>query len=32
MDSSKRAAIYRIFWDGIGLQKYMSGTGLVIGQ
>jgi uncharacterized membrane protein len=32
MDSSKRTATYRIFWDGIGLQKYTSGTGLVIGQ
>jgi hypothetical protein len=31
-DSSKHSATYRIFWDGIGLQKYVSGTGLVIGQ
>jgi uncharacterized membrane protein len=32
MDSSKRLATYRIFWDGIGLQKYVSGTELVVGQ
>jgi len=31
-DPSRRYATYRIFWDGIGLQKYLSGTGLVIGQ
>lgn len=31
-DSSHRSSTYRIFWDGIGLQKYLSGTGLVIGQ
>ncbi|HEX4544872.1 MAG TPA: hypothetical protein VH110_00840 [Candidatus Acidoferrum sp.] len=31
-DSSKRPATYRIFWDGTGLQKYASGTHLVIGQ
>jgi uncharacterized membrane protein len=23
---------YRIFWDGTGVQKYASGTGLVVGQ
>jgi uncharacterized membrane protein len=31
-DASHRRSTYRIFWDGIGLQKYLSGTGLVIGQ
>jgi uncharacterized membrane protein len=31
-DSSKRAATYRIFWDGTSLQKYTSGTGFVVGQ
>ncbi len=31
-DASHRRSTYRIFWDGIGLQKYVSGTGLVIGQ
>ena len=31
-DSSRRYATYRMFWDGIGLQKYLSGTSLVIGQ
>ena len=31
-DASRRSNTYRIFWDGIGLQKYLSGTGLVIGQ
>jgi len=31
-DPSRRYATYRIFWDGIGLQKYLSGTGVVIGQ
>jgi uncharacterized membrane protein len=30
-DSSKRRATYRVFWDGIGLQKYASGTALVVG-
>ena len=31
-DSSKRSASYRMFWDGTGLQKYSSGTHMVIGQ
>ena len=31
-DSSRRYATYRMFWDGIGLQKYVSGTSLAIGQ
>jgi hypothetical protein len=30
-DSAKRRATYRIFWDGIGLQKYIAGTSLVVG-
>jgi uncharacterized membrane protein len=29
---AKRRATYRIFWDDIGLQRYLSGTALVIGQ
>jgi uncharacterized membrane protein len=31
-DTSRRYATYHMFWDGIGLQKYLSGTSLVIGQ
>ena len=31
-DSSRRFATYRMFWDGIGFQKYLSGTSLAIGQ
>jgi uncharacterized membrane protein len=31
-DSSRRFATYRVFWDGIGFQKYVPGTSLVIGQ
>ena len=31
-DPSRRYATYRMFWDGIGVQKYLSGTSLVIGQ
>ena len=30
-DSAKRRTTYRVFWDGIGLQKYVSGTSLVAG-
>ena len=30
-DSSKRRGTYRVFWDGIGLQKYAAGTSLVVG-
>jgi len=30
-DSSRRKATYRVFWDAIGLQKYVAGTSLVIG-
>jgi uncharacterized membrane protein len=29
---TKRKATYRVFWDGIGLQRYLSGTALVIAQ
>ena len=31
-DSSRHSVIYRMFWDGTGLQKYATGTALVIGQ
>ena len=31
-DASRRYLTYRIFWDGIGLQKYALGTHLVVGQ
>jgi uncharacterized membrane protein len=31
-DASRRTSVYRIFWDGTGLQKYASGSGLVVGQ
>ena len=30
-DSARRRATYRIFWDGIGLQRYVVGTSLVVG-
>lgn len=30
-DSLKRKATYRVFWDDIGLQKYVAGTSLVVG-
>lgn len=30
-DSAKRRNTYRVFWDGIGLQKYITGTSLVVG-
>ena len=30
-DSARRRTTYRVFWDGIGLQKYVSGTSLVVG-
>ena len=30
-DSSRRKATYRVFWDAIGLQKYVAGTALVVG-
>lgn len=31
-DSSRRPSVFRIFWDGTGLQKYAPGSGLVVGQ
>jgi uncharacterized membrane protein len=31
-DSAKRRASYRVFWDDIGLQKYVAGTSLVVGM
>jgi hypothetical protein len=30
-DSSRRKATYRVFWDAIGLQKYVAGASLVVG-
>ncbi|HEV1994251.1 MAG TPA: hypothetical protein VGR03_07970 [Candidatus Acidoferrum sp.] len=30
--SGSPAATFRIFWDGTGVQKYTSGSGLVVGQ
>jgi len=31
-DPARRPSVYRVFWDGTGLQKYASGSGLVVGQ
>lgn len=31
-DPGKAPATFRIFWDGIGAQKFASGTQLVVGQ
>jgi hypothetical protein len=31
-DASHNSLIYRIFWDGTGLQKFAAGTNLVIGK
>ncbi len=31
-DASRNAAIYRMFWDGSGLQKYVTGFELAIGK
>lgn len=31
-EAGKTAAVYRIFWDGTSLQKYSSGSRLVVGQ
>jgi uncharacterized membrane protein len=31
-DSPHRYSTYRMFWDGTSLQKYVSGTCLVVGQ
>ena len=30
-DSARRRASYRVFWDAIGLQKYVAGSSLVVG-
>lgn len=30
-DSARRRATYRVFWDAIGLQKYVAGASLVVG-
>jgi len=30
-DSSRRKTTYKVFWDAIGLQKYLAGTSLVVG-
>lgn len=31
-DASRSTAIYRMFWDGSGLQKHATGSALVIGK
>jgi len=31
-ETGKNPAVYRVFWDGIGLQKYVLGSDLVVGQ
>jgi uncharacterized membrane protein len=31
-DSSRRPGIFRIFWDGTGLQRSLSGSNYVVGQ
>jgi uncharacterized membrane protein len=31
-EPGKAPAVYRIFWDGLGLQRYASGTAFVVGQ
>jgi len=31
-DAARSTAIYRMFWDGTGLQKYVTGSGLAIGK
>jgi uncharacterized membrane protein len=31
-DSSRRQAIFRIFWDGTGLQRLLTGSNYVVGQ
>src|SRR6266853_1299985 len=32
MDSSHRSGVYRIFWDGTGLQRWLTGSDYVVGQ
>ena len=31
-DTSHRSVIYRIFWDGTGLQRFLTGSNYVVGQ
>jgi uncharacterized membrane protein len=31
-DSGHRPGIYRIFWDGTGLQRFLTGSNYVVGQ
>lgn len=31
-DSSRRTAVFRIFWDGSGLQRFLTGSNYVVGQ
>jgi uncharacterized membrane protein len=31
-DPSRRSAVYRIFWDGTGLQRFLTGSTYVVGQ
>jgi len=31
-DSAHRPGIYRIFWDGTGLQRFLTGSNYVVGQ
>ena len=31
-DSSRRSAVYRIFWDGTSLQRVVTGSSYVVGQ
>ena len=31
-DASRNSAIYRMFWDGSGLQKFAAGSNLAIGK
>ncbi len=31
-DSSHRSVVYRIFWDGTGLQRTLTGSEYVVGQ
>jgi uncharacterized membrane protein len=31
-DSSRRPAVYRVFWDGTGLQRLLPGNNYVVGQ
>ena len=31
-DASRNSSIYRMFWDGTGLQKFAAGSSMVIGK